>query len=91
MAEEPLKAGGRYLLKHSSRTVRATVESLDSIVDIAHLGEEPRPDELGLNDIGRVRLRTSAPVLADPYDAQPPDGRVHPDRRGHAATRSARA
>jgi bifunctional enzyme CysN/CysC len=74
MAEEPLKAGGRYLLKHASRTVRATVEALDSIVDIAHLGEEPRPDELGLNDIGRVRLRTSAPVLADPYERNRPTG-----------------
>ena len=30
----------------------------------------PQPtDALSLNDIGRVRLRTSAPVLADPYAA----------------------
>jgi bifunctional enzyme CysN/CysC len=74
MAQEPLSPGGRYLLKHSSRTVRATIEALDSIVDIEHLGEELRPDELALNDIGRVRLRTSAPVLADAYDRIRPTG-----------------
>ena len=27
-----------------------------------------RPTELGLNEIGRVHLRTSAPLLLDPYD-----------------------
>jgi sulfate adenylyltransferase subunit 1 (EFTu-like GTPase family) len=27
----------------------------------------PAPQELGLNDIGRVRLRTSAPLVFDPY------------------------
>jgi bifunctional enzyme CysN/CysC len=74
MAEEPLRPGGRYLLKHASRTVRATVETLCSRVDVDHLGEVPRPGELALNDIGRVRLRTSAPVLADRYDRNRPTG-----------------
>jgi bifunctional enzyme CysN/CysC len=74
MTEEPLKPGGRYLLRHTTRTVRATVEALDCRVDVANLGEEPRPDQLELNDIGRVRLRLSAPVLADPYDRNRPTG-----------------
>ena len=74
MAEEPLRPGGRYALKHTTRTVRATVESLEAVIDMEHLGERPRPVELGLNDIGRVRLRTSAPVLADPYARNRPTG-----------------
>jgi bifunctional enzyme CysN/CysC len=74
MAEEPLEAGGRYLLKHTTRTVRATIEALETVVDMAELEERPRPDRLELNDIGRVRLRTSAPVLADPYDVNRPTG-----------------
>ena len=67
MAEEPLRAGARYELKHTTRRVRATVESIDTRVDMATLRDIAEPRELELNDIGRVRLRTTAPVLADPY------------------------
>ena len=36
-------------------------------LDVNTLEPRPPPSELGLNDIGRVRLRTSAPLCADPY------------------------
>jgi sulfate adenylyltransferase subunit 1 (EFTu-like GTPase family) len=36
-------------------------------VDVETLDEQPEPAELALNDIGRVRLLASAPVIADPY------------------------
>ena len=39
------------------------------------------PDELELNDIGRVSVRTSAPLAIDPYRAQPPHRQLHADRR----------
>ena len=67
MAERPLRAGTRYELKHTTRRVRATIEEVRTRVDMETLGDVERPRELELNDIGRVRLRTSAPVLADPY------------------------
>ncbi|MEA2279809.1 MAG: bifunctional enzyme CysN/CysC, partial [Solirubrobacteraceae bacterium] len=68
MAEAPLRAGGRYQLKHTTRRVRATIERLETKVDMHTLDDVHRPTELELNDIGRVRLRTSLPVLADPYE-----------------------
>ena len=68
MADTPLRPGAKLRLKHTSRTVRATVEALLSRLDVASLGEDPEPAELALNDIGRVRLLTSAPVMAEPYD-----------------------
>jgi bifunctional enzyme CysN/CysC len=68
MADAPLRAGLRYALKHTTRTVRATVEQLETRVDMHTLEDEPEPAELALNDIGRVRLRTNAPVMADPYE-----------------------
>ena len=36
-------------------------------VELSTLGREPAPLELSLNDIGRVRLRTSKPLAFDPY------------------------
>ena len=68
MAETPLRPGTRYQLKHTTRRVRATIERLDTKVDMHTLDDIPSPAELELNDIGRVRLRTSLPVLADPYE-----------------------
>ncbi len=67
MTEEPLRAGRRYALKHTTRTVRATVQTLHARIDPETFASEPEPALLALNDIGRVTLRTSSVVLADPY------------------------
>ncbi len=69
MAEQPLRERGRYAIKHTTRSARAIVDSIEHVIDIhtlapnGHGGEA----ELGLNDIGRVRLRLSSPLSADPY------------------------
>jgi bifunctional enzyme CysN/CysC len=67
MTEEPLAPGRRYALKHTTRTVRATVQQIRDRWDPETLEVFAEPSSLGLNDIGRVSLRTSSPVLADPY------------------------
>jgi bifunctional enzyme CysN/CysC len=67
MSENPLRAGEHLALKHTTRTVRAAVESIDVLLDVTTLREETPPDQLQLNDIARLTLRTSAPVVADPY------------------------
>jgi bifunctional enzyme CysN/CysC len=67
MSDSPLRPGTRWQLKHTTQRVRATVEQLETRVDMEHLHDEPDPPELALNDIGRVRLRLARPVIADPY------------------------
>jgi bifunctional enzyme CysN/CysC len=68
MADAPLREGGRYLLKHTTRTVKATVDELRYRIDVNSLHRDQDSTELGLNEIGRVKLRTSSPLLLDPYD-----------------------
>jgi sulfate adenylyltransferase large subunit len=67
MADAPLRPGGRYAIKHATHSARAIVESIDGRLDVTSLEREPGPAELALNDIGRVRLRTSKPLAFDPY------------------------
>jgi bifunctional enzyme CysN/CysC len=67
MSEQPLAPGRRYALKHTTRTVRTTVQAIRDRWDPETLEVFAEPSSLGLNDIGRVSLRTSSPVLADPY------------------------
>jgi len=67
MTDTPLKTGSRYWLKHTTRTVRAVVDDLRYRIDVNTLHREEGVDQLVLNEIGRVRLRTSAPLMADEY------------------------
>jgi bifunctional enzyme CysN/CysC len=67
MADAPLTDGGRYLLKHTTRSVRARVESIDALVDMETLRDGGPAAELELNDIARVHLDLAAPVMAEPY------------------------
>jgi sulfate adenylyltransferase large subunit len=69
MTDRPLRRGGRYLVKHTTREVTAIVEELCDHVDVLTLERGGAPEELALNDIGRVRLRTSAPLVFDPYES----------------------
>jgi sulfate adenylyltransferase subunit 1 (EFTu-like GTPase family) len=55
------------VLKHTSRTATAIVDSIEDIIDVHTLERVAPPEELELNDIARVHLRTSAPLAFDPY------------------------
>ena len=66
MSDQPLRERGRYAIKHTTRSARAIVERIEHRVDVNSLGHEPAA-ELALNEIGRVRLRSSAPLVVDPY------------------------
>jgi sulfate adenylyltransferase large subunit len=67
MAERPLRPGGRYVIKQTTRNATAVVDEIADHVDVDTLERGAPPAELGLNDIGRVHLRTSAPLVFDPY------------------------
>ena len=66
MSPAPLRPGAKYALKHTTRSVRAMVDELEYKIDVNGLEHVATP-ELALNEIGRVRLRLSAPVMVDRY------------------------
>jgi bifunctional enzyme CysN/CysC len=63
----PLRAGNKYAIKHTTRAARAIVRTLHYRLDVNSLHRDEAATELGLNEIGRVRLRTTVPLLADEY------------------------
>ncbi len=69
MHSRPLQRGRKYLLRHTTRSVQAAVADIEDRIDMTTLELEPDPPELGLNDIGEVRLRTAAPLVFDGYGA----------------------
>ena len=80
MSEQPLVPRGRYTIKHTTRNARAVIEEIEYRVDINTLEHAPAT-QLGLNEIGRVHLRCSAPLVVDPYARNRTTGQLHPDRR----------
>ncbi|OKI09463.1 sulfate adenylyltransferase [Streptomyces sp. CB02923] len=67
VADQPLRAGQRVLLKHTTRTVKALVKTIPSRLTLDDLSQHPAPGELAANDIGRIVLRTAEPLALDPY------------------------
>jgi bifunctional enzyme CysN/CysC len=75
MADEPLRPRQRLAIKHSTRTVRAMVKDLQYRLDVNTLHRDMEATELGLNDIGRVQLRTTQPLFIDDYSRNRVTGR----------------
>jgi bifunctional enzyme CysN/CysC len=63
----PLKVGAKYAIKHTTRAARAVVRDLYYRLDVNSLHRDESATELSLNEIGRVRLRTTVPLLCDQY------------------------
>jgi sulfate adenylyltransferase subunit 1 len=62
-----LRPGARLTLKHTTRSCRALVKDLQYRLDVNSLHRDQESTELVLNEIGRVRLRTTQPVFVDSY------------------------
>jgi sulfate adenylyltransferase large subunit len=67
MVPDPLRTRRKLAIKHTTRTARALVKDVQYRLDINSLHRDPETDTLGLNEIGRVTLRTTQPLLCDPY------------------------
>ncbi len=67
MSTEPMSLQRKYFIKHTTRTVRAVMKQVHYRLNINTLHREEGIAELGLNEIGRVSLRTQMPVFFDEY------------------------
>ncbi len=67
-SERPLVSRGKYVLRHTTREVKAVVRDTRYKVDINTLHKTEGDLEFHLNDIGRISLRTSAPLFYDRYN-----------------------
>jgi bifunctional enzyme CysN/CysC len=62
-----LAAGGRLIVKHTTRTVKAIVRDLHYRLDVNTLHRDEEAESLTLNEVGRVSLRTTQPLFYDGY------------------------
>jgi bifunctional enzyme CysN/CysC len=67
MGDRPLAPNARYALKHTTRWTRAVATELLYRLDVNTGHRDTATRELRTNDLGRIRLRTMAPIIHDSY------------------------
>ena len=67
LGEAPLSLAQRYIIRHTTREVQARIGEVLYRLDINTLHRMEGVQEVGPNDIARVRIRCAAPLLVDAY------------------------
>jgi len=65
--KKPLEVGGKYVVRHTTNEVKCIVKEVKYKMNINTLHRMEDDNDIGLNDIGRIRLRTTNPLLFDSY------------------------
>jgi sulfate adenylyltransferase subunit 1 len=66
-SQKPMETRGKYLLRHTTKETKAIVQELRYQVDIETLHKKEGTSAFGMNDIGRISLRTASPLFYDSY------------------------
>ena len=66
MNEEPMNPQGTYILRHTTREVRAFINELNYRIDVDTLHRDAA-HTLELNEVGRVKITTTQPIFFDSY------------------------
>ncbi|NMG43188.1 sulfate adenylyltransferase subunit CysN [Aromatoleum toluvorans] len=66
LSETPLSPARTYVLRHTTREVKAKVAKIECLLNVNTLEREPA-SALAMNDIARLTLKLAQPIFADPY------------------------
>lgn len=64
---KPLKVRGKHVIKHTTNEVKGIIKDVRYKVNINTLHRVEGDNSIGMNDIGRLVIRTSKPLFYDTY------------------------
>ena len=67
MHQKPLQLNGKYAIRHTTKEVRCMVKGIQYKMDINTLHRLEDDKAIGLNDIARIKIRTTQPLFFDSY------------------------
>ena len=76
MNSKKLIVRGKYTIKHTSQTARCIIKEVRYKIDINTLHRIEDENEIGLNDIGRISIKTTKPLFFDKYNRNRNTGSV---------------
>jgi sulfate adenylyltransferase subunit 1 len=65
--EKPLNPAGKYIIRHTSREARCLIREVEYKMDINTLESNSNDLRIGMNDIGKIRIKTTQPLFHDSY------------------------
>ncbi|MBK7253714.1 MAG: sulfate adenylyltransferase subunit CysN [Ignavibacteria bacterium] len=65
---KPVNPSAKYLLMHTTKDARAIIKEINYKIDINTLHRIEDDKDLKMNDIARVRIRTTQPIFYDSYN-----------------------
>ena len=65
--EKPLQLRGKYTVLHTTKEVRCIVKDIRYKLNINTLNRDETDTTIGMNDIARIKIRTTMPLFVDPY------------------------
>ncbi|MCX6224117.1 MAG: GTP-binding protein [Bacteroidia bacterium] len=65
--EKPLNPSGKYIIRHTSREARCLIREVDYKTNIDSLEQNRSDLRIGMNDIGKIRIKTTKPLFFDSY------------------------
>jgi bifunctional enzyme CysN/CysC len=66
MNEAPMQPGRKYVIKHTTNSTKGVITSIHCRMNVETLQEE-EASVLGLNEIGKVSIRSATPLVYDEY------------------------
>jgi sulfate adenylyltransferase subunit 1 len=76
MSDKAINQGGKYIIRQTTNEAKCIIKDVRYKIDINTLHRIKDDKNIGLNDIGRIHIRTSKPLLFDPYDKNKITGSV---------------
>jgi len=65
--ERPLQPNGKYIIRHTTNEVRGVVKEIVYKMNISTMHRLENDKKIGMNDIGRIKIRTTKPLCFDNY------------------------
>lgn len=66
--EKPLVQRGKYIIRHTEQETKAMIQELDYQIDVNNYHKLEDVNTLGMNDIGRIKIRTAKALHVDSYN-----------------------
>ena len=74
MDKRELREGNKYLLQQRSKLVKAIVKEIEYKIDVNTLNQTEGVENVKLNEIAKIRLKTASPLVYDTFQSNPPMG-----------------
>ena len=67
MNQRPVNLNSRFFVRHTTREVKGVLKEIQYKLDISSLQRVENVDQLTMNEIARVKIRTAQPLAFDSY------------------------